>query len=80
MHWGRGDSPKILNSQKELAAVLRESGVDVVIGCHSHRLHEHSFDNNSLIAYSLGNFMFGPLHTTYWVTIVYKEVKLLVSK
>ncbi|XP_028394548.1 uncharacterized protein LOC114518759 [Dendronephthya gigantea] len=66
MHWGRADSSEILDSQKELAAVLRKNGVDVVVGCHSHRLHAHSFHNNSLIAYSLGDFMMGPVNTTYW--------------
>lgn len=62
MHWGRelllGPLPYQLHITKHLLSL----GVHMIIGSHPHVLQPHWMTNdNKLIAYSLGNFLFPPL-------------------
>ena len=45
-------------AQKEIAKIAIESGASLVIGSHPHVLQPSEYDNNSLIVYSMGNFVF----------------------
>ena len=58
VHWGSEYNENISASQVKIKNVLLENGVDVVLGTHSHLLKtvEHNKDNNTLVAYSLGDF------------------------
>ena len=63
-HWGEEDSTTITSSQKEYAQYLADLGVDVIIGTHSHTLQDVEWlegkdGNETLVAYSLGNFISG---------------------
>ena len=58
LHWGReldsGTGPR----EQALAALLEEMGVEVIIGCHSHRASLLEGTRRSCRVFSLGNFLF----------------------
>lgn len=58
-HFGaeKMDTPK--DYQVEIARKCIENGADIVYGHHPHRVQPVEVYKNSLIAYSLGNFIFG---------------------
>jgi len=58
-HWGRELETTPADYQLELAHLSVESGADLVIGHHSHLIQGLELYKGGLIAYSLGNFVFG---------------------
>jgi len=50
--------------QRELAIRLRGMGINLIIGSHPHVKQGHEWINDTLIHYSLGNFVFHP-HSTF---------------
>ena len=58
LHWGMEHNDTVFDSQKKIAELMTKEGVDVILGTHSHMLHEIVFDEvqNTLVAYSLGDF------------------------
>ena len=58
VHWGSEYNETVSPSQKKIQKILMEGGVDVVLGTHSHLLKavEHDKENNTLVAWSLGDF------------------------
>lgn len=57
MHWGEEYMTYPVNSQKEIAKYLASLGVDIIIGCHPHVVQPIDFIDNTLVIYSLGNFV-----------------------
>jgi len=57
MHWGEEYMTYPVNSQKEIAKYLASLGVDIIIGCHPHVVQPIDFIDNTLVVYSLGNFV-----------------------
>lgn len=62
MHWGVEDSFLPTDGQKELAAVMAQNNVDVVLGMHPHVLEpiewiDRPDGKQMLCAYSFGNFI-----------------------
>ncbi len=62
MHWGVEYAYVPNEEQKQLAQLLNEQGVDVIIGSHPHVLEPAEFLTNkegkkTLVYYSLGNFL-----------------------
>lgn len=59
LHWGSEYNDNISKTQKEICALMLQEGVDAIIGSHSHRVQQMTFDgeNGTLVAYSLGDFM-----------------------
>ena len=57
MHWGEEYMTYPVNSQKEIAKYLSSLGVDIIIGCHPHVVEPIDFIDNTLVIYSLGNFV-----------------------
>ena len=61
LHWGWEYQTKPNPDQKKLASFLKSKGINIVIGSHPHVLQpmhiESNGDNQSLVAYSLGNFI-----------------------
>lgn len=60
-HWGTEDEFGITAEQKKLAKLCADLGVDVVLGHHPHVVGEVAYltgesGNQTLVAYSLGNF------------------------
>ena len=58
LHWGAEYNDTVFESQEDIAELMIDEGVDVILGTHSHMVHEIVFDreNNTLVAYSLGDF------------------------
>lgn len=58
VHWGSEYNETVSPSQIRIRNLLLDGGVDVVLGTHSHLLKtiEHDRENNTLVAYSLGDF------------------------
>lgn len=57
MHWGIEYNPNVSADQKRIANYLSSLGVDVVIGHHPHVIEPIEFIGNTLVIYSLGNFI-----------------------
>lgn len=59
LHWGSDYNDTISTSQRSIASLLKENGVNAIIGTHPHYLHEMSYDPESdfFVAYSLGDFL-----------------------
>lgn len=57
MHWGVEYASTPNDSQKEIAQYLADLGVDVIIGCHPHVLQPITWIDDTLVIYSLGNFI-----------------------
>lgn len=65
-HWGDENTFEVNSFQKHYAQLFADLGVDVVIGTHSHTIQPVEWvrgkeGNQTLVAYSLGNFMGGML-------------------
>lgn len=62
IHWGRELLHKPLPYQIQIKNHLVSLGVDVIIGSHPHVLEPHcKMQKGTLVAYSLGNFLFPPM-------------------
>jgi poly-gamma-glutamate capsule biosynthesis protein CapA/YwtB (metallophosphatase superfamily) len=58
-HWGIEKAPYETADQAELARVAADAGAQLVIGAHPHVLQPIRRAGAALVAYSLGNFVFG---------------------
>jgi AmmeMemoRadiSam system protein B len=58
IHWGREFADAAGPREQALAALLEEKGVEVIIGCHSHRASRLEGTRQSCRVFSLGNFLF----------------------
>jgi len=62
LHWGISYNPKPIEKQKLYAQRLAAAGADLILGGHPHVLQPVVFASRSrrtVIAYSMGNFLFG---------------------
>jgi poly-gamma-glutamate capsule biosynthesis protein CapA/YwtB (metallophosphatase superfamily) len=61
MHWGTEYQTVPESKQIQLATLLKDNGVNLVIGSHPHVLQPMELDKkaNHLVVYSLGNFLSG---------------------
>ena len=59
MHWGDEYVFEPTESQRQIANYLSSLGVDLIIGSHPHVIQPVSYVNNTLVIYSLGNFLSG---------------------
>ena len=57
MHWGVEYNYGITEEQREIAKYLSSLGVDIVIGSHPHVIEPIDYIDNTLVIYSLGNFI-----------------------
>ena len=57
MHWGVEYTNTPVESQKTIAKYLAGLGVDLIIGCHPHVIEPVEYIDNTMVAYSLGNFI-----------------------
>lgn len=58
IHWGNEYEPLPSARQQTIAKALVNSGATIILGTHPHVLQPIAVEGNSLIAYSLGNFIF----------------------
>ena len=64
IHWGDENQPFANATQKRLARMMADIGVDVIIGHHSHSIHPTEWldrpdGGKTLVTYSLGNLLSG---------------------
>ena len=64
MHWGVENTNTPTESQKQIAEYLSSLGVNIVIGHHPHVVQPVEYINNTLVIYSLGNFISNQLTLT----------------
>ena len=57
MHWGEEYTHTPTEEQKEIAEYLASLNVDIVIGHHPHVVQPIDFIDNTMVIYSLGNFI-----------------------
>jgi len=57
MHWGTEYTHEPTEEQREEAKFLSEIGVDLVIGSHPHVIQPIEYVGDTLVIYSLGNFI-----------------------
>lgn len=59
MHWHTGSEYtfNVTEKNKEIAKYLSELGVDIILGTYSHCLQPFEFIDDTLVFYSLGNFI-----------------------
>ncbi|XP_068716607.1 capsule biosynthesis protein CapA-like isoform X1 [Montipora foliosa] len=60
IHFGEELYSQPLPYQRRISRHLISLGVQIIIGAHPHVLQPHCLHNNTLVAYSLGNFLFHP--------------------
>ena len=57
MHWGSEYTHYPTTSEKEIAKYLASLGVNLIIGCHPHVIQPMTYIGDTLVVYSLGNFV-----------------------
>lgn len=57
MHWGVEDADYRTEYQRKTAEELSSLGVDIILGTHSHVIQPIERINNTIVVYSLGNFI-----------------------
>ena len=57
MHWGQEYTHKPINKQIQIANYLSSLGVDIIIGAHPHVVEPVEKIGDTLVIYSLGNFI-----------------------
>lgn len=57
MHWGNEYQHYPSSSQKSIAKYLADLGVNIIIGTHPHVIQPIDFIDDTLVIYSLGNFV-----------------------
>ena len=57
MHWGSEYTHVPTSSEKEKANYLASLGVNLIIGCHPHVIQPMTYIGDTLVVYSLGNFV-----------------------
>lgn len=75
MHWGEEYTHVPTNQEKEIAKYLASLDVDIVIGSHPHVIQPIEYIDDTLIIYSLGNFISAQLYT-YQLTGVMVSVNI----
>ena len=57
LHWGQEYTNTPVQEQRDIAKYLASLGVDIIVGCHPHVIEPMTFIDNTLVIYSLGNFI-----------------------
>ena len=57
MHWGEEYTHNPTSGEKEKAKYLASLGVNIIIGCHPHVMQPMTYIGDTLVVYSLGNFV-----------------------
>ena len=70
VHWGIENHQQLMPQLREIAHLLIDFGVDIVIGHHSHTPGPVERYKGGLIFYSLGNFIFGHTHSNWGDNVV----------
>lgn len=80
MHWGIEYLSTPTEKQIEMAEYLASLGVDIIIGNHPHVLEPITKINNTIVMYSLGNFISNQYGTDDWNKLVGFMATLDITK
>ncbi|MCL1976215.1 MAG: CapA family protein [Firmicutes bacterium] len=72
-HWGEEYAPEPSAYQEQLARQTIDNGANLLIGHHSHSLQRVDIYRERLIAYSLGNFVYGGSLKPFKETIILRQ-------
>lgn len=64
VHWGTEYAPTHSRRQEDLATTWSKAGADLIIGAHPHVIQDATVINQTLVFYSLGNFIFDQFFST----------------
>lgn len=70
MHWGTEYLSEPTEEQKREAQYLADLGVDIIIGTHPHVVEPITYINDTLVIYSLGNFISAQSTSNDYNTVV----------
>ena len=70
MHWGTEYKSEPTEEQQRQANYLSSLGVDIIIGTHPHVIEPITYIDDTLVIYSLGNFISGQRTSNDYNTIV----------
>lgn len=59
MHWGEEYNTSVTKEQEQIAEYLSSLGTDIIIGHHPHVVEPIDYIDDTLVIYSLGNFLSG---------------------
>lgn len=65
LHWGVQHTDRATAGQRALARRILDAGADSILGHHPHRPQDVEVYHGKIIAYSLGNFLFGYYNPIY---------------
>lgn len=59
VHWGSEYNQQISDSQRQIAKLMQDNGVDAIVGTHSHYVQQVEYNENAgtVVAWSLGDFL-----------------------
>lgn len=72
VHWGTENSTSSTEEQQAIAHRLADAGADIIIGTHPHVVQDVEAYGDSIIFYSLGNFIFDQGNTYARDSVVVK--------
>ncbi len=80
MHWGVEYASMPTEYQKDAAEFLASNGVDIVVGTHPHVIEPVTWIDDTLVIYSLGNFLSSQYKTDYYNKVVGLMTNLEINK
>lgn len=80
MHWGVEYASNPTEYQKDAAEYLASLGVDIIVGTHPHIIEPVTWIDNTLVIYSLGNFLSSQYQTDYYNKVVGLMTNLEITK
>ena len=80
MHWGVEYTHEPTNYQKDMAEYLASLNVDIIIGTHPHVIQPIEWIDNTLVIYSLGNFLSAQYQDDNYNKVVGVMTSLKINK
>ena len=80
MHWGVEYTHEPTNYQKDMAEYLASLNVDIIIGTHPHVIQPIEWIDNTLVIYSLGNFLSAQYQNDNYNKVVGLMTSLKINK
>ena len=80
MHWGVEYTHEPTEYQKDMASFLASLDVDIIIGTHPHVIQPIEWIDDTLVIYSLGNFISAQYQNQYYNKMVGLMTSLVINK
>ena len=80
IHWGSENSKKINIEQNKIAEFLTKLDIDLLTGCHSHKIQNSHLINNKPVIFGLGDFISNYQNESKLLSIKVKDKLILKSE